>query len=668
MVTTNVRKNYEAFLEKRNILIDLIDRQIFLLSSLSIDTWVETLQRLNQRVSSDTFKVLIVGEFKRGKSTFINAMLGQDILPAYSTPCTAIINEVKWGESPGALLHYLKIDDGSKLEPEKIPVEAIEEYVVIPEGTNDNYINPYEKVEIFYPLELCRSGVEVIDSPGLNEHTTRSQVTEGYLPIVDAIIFVFTCEALASQSEIRFIETYLKNLGHEDLFFVCNKFDQIKEKEKDRVKKFAISKLAPLTQRGESGVFFISALDALEGRLSKDEERVTKSSVPILEHELELFLTNDRGRLKILEPAKDLQEAIKAARQTVPERKAMLETSREELEKRFQDAQEPLKQLQVKREQIETRISNFCDDIRRLVFDKTYLFYGDLPKKVEAWVREYEPKNTIDFTKINPLKIKQLVKAPVEAIVNELKEHLSNKLEDEFIPWQEKELQPFISSRTEDLKLDIDARASEFIRTVDELRSQLAVGKSSTLTQETISGLERLLLSAGVSTANSYEWTRGVLGLGSRKVSDALWTSVFWGTTLVGISALFPPAALILGVVLLIGIVGGEIENAGARVEQKIKEETSKKFAEELRKSARVQADHVANEVCKKLLEIKQAVDQGLSKELKNIEDQVQSVLAEKEKGQASVAQKVRELGVISESLKKLEEELDDLINQLTLL
>lgn len=668
MVATDVRKNYETFLEKRSILIGLIDRQIALLSSLRVDTWVETLQRLKQRVSNDSFKVLIVGEFKRGKSTFINAMLGQEILPAYSTPCTAIINEVKWGEPPKALLHYLQTSTEPVKEPEKIPVDAIEEYVVIPEEPSDDYVNPYEKVEIFYPLDLCKSGVEVIDSPGLNEHTTRSQVTEGYLPVVDAVIFVFTCEALASQSEIRFIENNLKSLGHEDLFFVCNKFDQIRDKEKERVKKFAISKLAPLTSRAESGVFFISAFNALEGRLNEDEERVAKSGVLALEHELELFLTNDRGRLKILEPAKDLQESIRVARQTIPERKAMWETSREELEKRFQNAQEPLKQLQVKREQIENRISNFCDDIGRIVFDKTYLFYSDLPKKVEAWVNEYEPKNKIDFTRINPLKIKELVKAPVEAIVNELKEHLSNKLEDEFIPWQEKELQPFISSRTEDLKLDIDARASEFVRTVDELRSQLASGKSSTLTQETVSGLERLLLSVGASTSKNYEWTNGVLGLGSRKVSDALWASVFWGAGLAGVSLFFPPAAVILGLILIVGIVGGEIENAGARVEAKIKEETSKRFAEELKKSCREQANHVANEVRKKLLEIKKAVDQGLAKEIQGIEDQVKSVLAEKEKGQADVAQKVRELEAISGNLTKLDGELDDLINQLTLL
>ena len=668
MVTTDVRKNYEAFLEKRGTLISMIDRQIALSTSLHIDTWVETLQRLEQRVSNDSFKVLIIGEFKRGKSTFINAMLGQDILPAYSTPCTAIINEVKWGQSPQALLHYLKHEDGSQQEPENIPVEAIEEYVVIPEEPDDNYTNPYEKVEILYPLELCRSGVEVIDSPGLNEHATRSQVTEGYLPVVDAIIFVFTCEALASQSEIRFIENNLKPLGHEDLFFVCNKFDQIRDKEKERVRKFAISKLTPLTNRGENGVFFISAFNALEGRLNKDEEKIEKSGVLVLERELEKFLTNDRGRLKILDPAKDLQEAIKIAKQTVPQRKAMLQTSREELEKRYQLAQEPLKLLQERRKQIGVRIAQFCEDVERLVFDKAYIFYTKLPDKIESWVKEYEAQTRIDLSKLDILKINESIKTPVKNIVNELASYLSDKIEEEFIQWQKEEIQSFVDSRLTVLKQDIDARASEFIRAVEELRSQLASGQDSSLTKNAVSSLERLLSAAGKSNVDNYQWTNAIFGFGSRRVVSALWGSAGLAGLFTLLGVFIPILLPLIVAAVAIAAATGEFRKAGERIEAKIKEETSGRFSTELRKSSKEQARYFAAELAGQLIKIRDVVDQGLAKEIQSIEDQVKSVLREKDQGQSSVDQKVRELAVISQQLSDLEGELDDLVNQLSLL
>ncbi len=61
--------------------------------------WLTKLEELAALVEGDTFKVLIVGQFSRGKSTLINALLGQKILPSYATATTAVINEVKSGDT-----------------------------------------------------------------------------------------------------------------------------------------------------------------------------------------------------------------------------------------------------------------------------------------------------------------------------------------------------------------------------------------------------------------------------------------------------------------------------------------------------------------------------------------------------------------------------------------
>jgi septin family protein len=77
------------------------------------------------RLDADTFRLMIVGEFKRGKSTLINAMLGDNVLPAKVAPCTGLITEVKWGDEPSAVLHP---DEG---EPRTIAVDEVRDYVVI---------------------------------------------------------------------------------------------------------------------------------------------------------------------------------------------------------------------------------------------------------------------------------------------------------------------------------------------------------------------------------------------------------------------------------------------------------------------------------------------------------------------------------------------------------
>src|SRR5579875_3819542 len=96
-IVTGPSGQLSDFLEKRKALVALLERLQSVLHMLNMTAWQQKMQQLEQRATSDNFKVLVIGEFKRGKSTFINALLGQEVLPAYATPTTAIINEVKWG-------------------------------------------------------------------------------------------------------------------------------------------------------------------------------------------------------------------------------------------------------------------------------------------------------------------------------------------------------------------------------------------------------------------------------------------------------------------------------------------------------------------------------------------------------------------------------------------
>lgn len=180
---------------------------------------------LKNKLDNDSFKVLVIGEFKNGKSTFINAMMGDKVLPVYSTPCTAVINEVIYGKEKRAVLYFknplpkeispditpsamqhLKKYEGQEIPPIEIDVSKLEDYVAIPDPSKDPVDSikelPYSKVVLEYPIELCHDGIEIIDSPGLNENGTRTKVTEDYLNQADAILFVFRCPKIAGASEI----------------------------------------------------------------------------------------------------------------------------------------------------------------------------------------------------------------------------------------------------------------------------------------------------------------------------------------------------------------------------------------------------------------------------------------------------------------------------------
>lgn len=676
MVLATIRNNeqYQNFHKKRDRLGEIIQKQQAVVRSLNMTGWEDILHRLGDRVREDNFKVLVLGEFKRGKSTFINALLGDEILPAYAKPCTAIINEVKWGDTPKALLHFCKSEDNLLPAPQQIPVDCLEKYVVIQDGVSESEASnggfAHSKLELFWPLELCRNGVEIIDSPGLNEHDIRQKVTMDYLTTADAILFVLSCEVLGSQSELNTIDNILRNMGHEDIFFICNRFNMIRAKERDSVKQHGLSKLAPRTKRGAERVFFINALGALEGRIEGDTAEVEKSGVIPLEAELENFLATEKGRVKILRPAMELKNGIRDCRRIIPDREAMLRTDITTLEQRYAAAQEPLRQLEIIHQQIVAKIANFRSETKSFIAQKARAFYCTLTddkidsydNKISKWLQDYQIKQPVKFLSKDVLPWE--MSAAIERVVKELTECISLQVENEIGTWQKSEIQPFLKSQLEDLAKELDPKTESFLSQVDQLWSKVSGAEKSRVTVNiNQSPLSRILAAAGGYLLG--DWISSGIGatLGIKEILVNLVQQIALATVTVLLVGFNP---LVLVPVMLSGGLVHSLVNVNATNDQ-IKKAVAQKYTEQLRLSNFVQADEIADAVTEKLIQLQNAVDQGLAKEIQSVTEQVNSILEEKHKGQLNVEQKLRLLETLEREIDAIDSELDDLIHQVAL-
>lgn len=651
-------RQYQLFQEKRNALAILVKQQIEVLQSLNMKETESTIRKLEDRILTDNFKVLVLGEFKRGKSTFINALLRQEVLPAYSTPTTAIINEVKWGDQPKAILYYKKSASGSVQTPQEIPVDKIEQYVVIQDSDRkEAQENPYEKVELFWPLELCLNGVEIIDSPGLNENEVRQQVTVDYLSRVDAVLFVLSCEQLGpSISEQKMIEL-LQNCGHDDIFFICNRFNDIRKKEeRDRVKLHGLSQFETLTKQGKNGVFFITAVDALEGYLDNDVERIEGSGIELVEKSLATFLAKERGRVKIVRSEKVFRMSISESRKIIPQREAMLRTDLQTLEKRYADAQESLRLLEKEREGMVRRISNFREDIKDLVRSKASQLLSQVTEKLDDWLKEYKIKEGIKTTEV--LKLEKAAKRVVE----EVTQYLSGKVESEFTQWQLQELQPFLTSRLDDLFKELEGKASKFCSDLDQVRVELSGNKVSTLDVQVedtkISPINRIL--SGIAGFVLMDIGSGVIGglFGYKEMLKSLIPQLATVAVSIAFAGLNPlvlvPAMFATGSLQALIKVNG--------INDKVKQQVGKEYKVQLQASN--QPNEVANAVATKIKEIENAVDIGLGNEIQSVRTQVNSILAEKQKGQTNVDEKIHELQLLLDRLNAIDGELNKLMRE----
>ena len=625
------------------------------------------------KLASDAFKVLVLGEFKRGKSTFINAMLGQDVLPAFSIPCTAVINEIKWAENMKAMLHFVtplpaefpenlpaEIRDycseycGRTIPPMSIPVEDIERYVVIPDPGKDQNESvaesPYSLVEIYWPLDLCRNGVEIIDSPGLNEHGTRTRVTTEYLSKVDAVIFVLSCQALASQSEMQVIETNIRGGGHEDIFFVCNRFDEVRANERDRIVSYGLSKLKDKTSFGSKGVYFLSALSALEGRLGGDESRVQQSGILPLENDLSFFLVNDRGRIKLLQPARDLRRLLnKFVFEYVPSQKKMLDTELAELEKQYEEIKPLLDTAERKRQQIKEKVlatrQRLKDGARREVAS----FVKDMAASIPSWLEDNNPKNKIKFLSLS-------TKKQAEELVKELTGFVSDRFEQEQAKWQREIFQPFVKGRVEEMGEGIRADIEDILHSVDSVKDHLCGVQNTGLKDS--HPLERVLAAAGglmVGGVGS-ALVGGMLGMKEMVVSLLPNIVLSVGMLLLGVTN---PLVLI-GALFAAGSLQGVLR-VGSMTKE-IRSKVAKELSSNLRNSAEETAETAANEVYERTEDLMNQIDEGLKKEIGEVRESVEAVLAAKRSGEAQTHKRAAQLDAIMKEVSALQSELDDII------
>lgn len=194
-------------------------------------------------MQEEKFNLVVVGEFSRGKSTFVNAMLGHKILPASKRPTTAIISKIVYSDQPTYTLHYR--DEGRP--PQAVSEENFLELVAPREESlldkirlqlsqeKQAELDSISYASIGYPLEFCRENVEVVDTPGTNDlNTGRIEITYRYLNHADAVILVLSALQALSATELEFLEERILGNQIRDIFFVVNFRDRLNGAESEQ--------------------------------------------------------------------------------------------------------------------------------------------------------------------------------------------------------------------------------------------------------------------------------------------------------------------------------------------------------------------------------------------------------------------------------------------------
>lgn len=186
---------------------------------------IKLLRDLYADISNDSFNIVVLGEFKRGKSTFINALLGKSLLPMDVLPETAVINEIRYGQEVSAEVEYI---DG-QVEKGRPDYEYLKKFSA--RQNNDNLDN-VKCIKIKYPVNFLSNNITLVDTPGVSDLSEqRAEVTYSYIPKANVVVFLLDACSPLKATEYNFIEDKIIPLGINNIMFIANRYDLVDEDE-----------------------------------------------------------------------------------------------------------------------------------------------------------------------------------------------------------------------------------------------------------------------------------------------------------------------------------------------------------------------------------------------------------------------------------------------------
>lgn len=290
---------------------------------------------LREKLASNTFNMVAVGQFKRGKTSLINALIGEELLPVGVVPLTSIVTALSYGERLSLFVHY---EDGRE---EKIARARLREFVT--EAGNPHNEKHVAEVRIAYPSPWLQGGVRLVDTPGIGsvyEHNT--DVARRFLPKADAVLFLLSVEQPASQSERNYLKEVARLAGR--VFVLVNKADLVGEGELRESIAFTRRALADALG-GNVHLFPVSARLALEGQKQHSEELLRQSGLTAFSQALRAFLSSEKEEVFLRSVGRNVLRLLSQARF---ERELELKA----LSAPLQELEEKLRRFQARRQEL----------------------------------------------------------------------------------------------------------------------------------------------------------------------------------------------------------------------------------------------------------------------------------------------------------------------------
>ncbi|HTP64244.1 MAG TPA: dynamin family protein [Geobacteraceae bacterium] len=366
----------------------------------------EACAELKDKLASQTFNILVVGQFNRGKTTLINALIGEALLPVGVIPLTSVVTVLSYGETPAIKVCF---QDGRCVES---TTESLADYVT--ERGNPHNTKGVKEVAVSYPSPWLKDGVRLVDTPGIGSvYSHNTDLAYRFLPKADAVLFLLCADQPVSQAELDFLRDVREYAQR--IFFLLNKADYLSEIELQDAVIFARSAIAE-AMGSKPFIAPVSARLALDGKLSGSAELAEKSLLPHFFTKLQAFLQKEKGEALIASVIANLLRIISQAHFRCELELKSLTTPLDELQEKIRIFEEKMRDVRLAREEFGILLEGEAKRLVSKIIDPNLdAFKTNLVREVSDFVERY-------FVEHQEMPARELCKALEEEIIREIRE------------------------------------------------------------------------------------------------------------------------------------------------------------------------------------------------------------------------------------------------------
>jgi GTPase SAR1 family protein len=257
-------------------------------SSIAID-----LQTAADRLTRSNYQIAVFGAFNHGKSTLLNAILGDKTLPIDLIPTTGGAIKVIYGEE---IRTTITLTTGKVVS--QLGSDLLTEFAILDDDRRMR--DDIQHIEVSYPHPLLQMGVELIDLPGTNDRSEQDIFVRSQILAADLVIYVLDTRKLMTLAEREHLRDWLEQRGMKTVVFVANFMNMLEPEERQHVQqrlRFVAESFRSEIPAGISNLYQVDALPALRARLKGDDNLLHSSGLSMFVSALQMIFESQQNEV-----------------------------------------------------------------------------------------------------------------------------------------------------------------------------------------------------------------------------------------------------------------------------------------------------------------------------------------------------------------------------------